>query len=147
MSGKRNIRACKVNHAVNDWVNAVISCISAETRFEQVTIFYVATIQCWTLIILLSKLSLNLWSSFILIVLEFLKHSWIMHLVVRLINKILEKDHSFWDITARNLVERSPFQARFTESHPRRQVNIITPRNSKLTCILYSPRQINRLSF
>jgi len=49
MSGKRNIRACKVNHAVNDWVNAVISCISAETRFEQVTIFYVATIQCWTL--------------------------------------------------------------------------------------------------
>jgi len=38
-----------VNHAVNDWVNVVIACISVETRVEQVTRFCVAAGQCWTL--------------------------------------------------------------------------------------------------
>ena len=83
MSGKWNILGCKVNHAVNDWVNAVIVCICVETRVERVTRLCVPIIQCWTLIILLSKLSLNSWSFFSLIILAILTRSWVMHSVVR----------------------------------------------------------------
>jgi len=48
-----------VNHAVKDWLNVVIVCISVETCVERVTRFCVPTIQCWTLIILLSKIFLE----------------------------------------------------------------------------------------